>query len=190
MNKMISDWVVRLHEKKAAYLFDLIHDYLKIDGKIMDLGCGSGEVSLMLLNKGYKVTSVDVVAKLKVSGVKEIIYDGEHLPFADKEFDQVLLITVLHHVQKYEALLKEVARVSKEIIIVEDVYRNWWDRLNIFFWDGFLNLEFIGHPHSNKSDEGWKKLFKKLGFVLKAEKSGGIREIIYKFNQKAYWLSV
>ena len=190
MNKAVSDWVVKLHQKKTKYLTNLIDEFLDKKGKIMDLGCGSGEVSKKLLEEGYKVTSVDVVAKLKVSGVKEIIYDGEHLPFADKEFDQVLLITVLHHVPKFEELLQEVARVSKEIVIVEDVYENWWDKVCIWFWDGLLNLEFLGHPHNNRSDTEWKEIFRKLGFTLKGEKAGSIREIIYAFKQKAYWLSV
>lgn len=156
----------------------------------MDLGCGSGELSKKLLDRGYEVVSVDVVAKLKVEGVIEVIYDGEQLPFGDKEFDQVLLITVLHHVSNYKKLLKEVARVSKEIIIVEDIYENWWDRLNIWFWDSALNLEFFGHPHNNKSDKGWKEVFKKNGFTLKQEKAGSIREIGYAFKQKAYWICV
>ncbi len=190
MNKYISEWVVRLHQKKVSYLTNLIGDFLNKKGKIMDLGCGSGEISKRLLDEGYKVTSVDVVAKLKVKGVKEIIYDGKHLPFKDKEFDQVLLITVLHHVPEYTELLKEVARVTKEIIIVEDVYENGWDKLGIWFWDSVLNLEFFGHPHNNRNDQEWKKIFKNLGFTIEGEKSGSIREVIYAFKQKAYKLSV
>lgn len=190
MNSVVSGWVVKLHQKKVKYLNNLIVEFLDKDKKIMDLGCGSGEISKKLLEDGYKVTSVDVVAKVKVSGVKEIIYDGKHLPFKDKEFDQVLVITVLHHVADVESLLKEVARVSKEIIIVEDVYENWWDRLCVWFWDSLLNLEVLGHPHNNKNDKGWKALFEKLGFRLQKEKSGSIREVIYAFKQKAYWILV
>ncbi len=188
MNKAISDWVVRLHQKKAKYLVELIGPFLEKKAKIMDLGCGSGEVSKKLLELGYLVTSVDVVNKVKVEGVKVLVYDGEKLPFGDKEFDKVLLITVLHHVDKYGELLREVARVSKEIIIVEDIYESWWDRINIWFWDSALNLEFFGHPHHNQSDLGWKKTFEELGFILKGEKAGRIREIGYEFKQKAYWL--
>ncbi len=190
MYKGISDWVVKIHQKKVRYITSLVGDFLDKKGKIMDLGCGSGEISKKLLDDGYKVTSVDVVAKLKVEGVREIIYDGGHLPFGDKEFDQVLLITVLHHVPKFQELLKEVSRVSREIIIVEDVYENWWEKINVWFWDSALNLEFFGHPHNNRSDAEWKEIFKQNGFTLKAEKSGSIKEIIYEFRQKAYWISV
>lgn len=190
MNKWISDRVVSLHQKKAGYLVGLIGPFLKKDGRIMDLGCGSGELTKKISDLGYQITAVDVVDKVKVSGIKVTLYDGEKLPFGDKEFDQVLLITVLHHVPGYLELLKEVARVSREMIIVEDIYENWWDRLNIWFWDSVLNLEFLGHPHNNKSDAEWKKTFEELGFELTEEKAGTIREIGYEFKQRAYRLKV
>ncbi len=182
--------MARLHKKKAEYLFGLIGDYLSKKGKIMDLGCGSGVFTKRLIDEGYKVTPVDVVAKLKTEGVKEIIYDGKHLPFPDKEFDQILMITVLHHVSHYQDLLREVARVSREIIIVEDVYENDWDKFWIWFWDSVLNLEFIGHPHNNRSDPEWRKIFEQMGLKLRKSRGGVIREIIYGFKQKAYWLTV
>ena len=189
MNNMISDWVVRLHQKKVKYLYGLIAPFLKKGGKIMDLGCGSGELTKKISDLGFQITAVDVVNKVKVAGVEPVIYDGKKLPFGDKEFDQVLLITVLHHVPEYRELLKEVGRVSREVIIVEDVFENWWDRVNIWFWDSLLNLEFFGHPHNNKNDEGWKRVFRELGWKLREERQGTTRELIYAFKQRAYWLA-
>lgn len=171
-------------------MFDLIGSFLSKTGKILDLGSGSGELTKKLIDSGFRVTAVDVVDKVKVPGVQVLIYDGKKLPFKDKDFQQTLLITVLHHVPEFRDLLVEVSRVSREIIIVEDVYENWWDRLNIWLWDSVLNLEFGGHPHNNKSDQEWKKVFMELGLRIKEERSGSIREIAYAFKQKAYWLSV
>lgn len=186
MLKMVNDWVVRLHQKKTRYLVGLIKPMLEGGKTVLDLGCGSGEVSKALGDLGYLVTSVDVVDKVKVEGVKVVVYDGKKIPFEDNKFDVLLLITVLHHVAGFEDLLQEAKRVAKKIIIVEDVYENWWDRLNIWFWDSVLNLEFFGHPHNNQDDKGWKKSFEKLGFKILAEKTGRIRELVYEFKQKAY----
>ncbi len=188
MNKIISNWVVRLHQKKANYLYELIESFLNKNAKILDLGTGSGELAKKLVDEGYMVTPVDVVDKVKVSGLSVTVYDGKHLPFKDKEFEKTLLITVLHHVPEYKELLSEVARVSKEVIIVEDVYENTWDKWNIRFWDSVLNLEFFGHPHNNRNDEGWKTIFEGLEWKILGEKKGSIREIVYAFKQKAYWL--
>ncbi|OGD83845.1 hypothetical protein A2572_02655 [Candidatus Collierbacteria bacterium RIFOXYD1_FULL_40_9] len=186
MNKLVADWVVRLHQKKVKYLIELIEPLLGESKKVLDLGCGSGEVSKALMESGYLVTSVDVVDKVKVDGVKVLVYDGVNIPFKDKQFEMVLLITVLHHVNDFEKLLIEAGRVAKKVIVVEDVYENWWDRLNIWFWDSVLNLEFFGHPHQNRDDAGWKKVFGEIGFELLTERSGKIRELVYEFKQKAY----
>ena len=188
MNKMVADWVVKLHEKKVGYLMSLIVPMLGSSDKILDLGSGSGEISKALIEAGYKVTSMDVIDKVKVGGVKVVVYDGKNIPFGDKEFDTVLLITVLHHVAWYKDLILDASRVGKKILIVEDIYMNWWDRLNIWFWDSVLNLEFFGHPHQNHDDEGWKKIFEDLGFEILDEKTGRIRELVYEFKQKAYLL--
>ena len=186
MNDILKNWVVKLHEKKVKYLLDLIKPMLGESKKILDLGCGSGEVSKALLDSGYLVTSVDVVDKVKVEGVKVLVYDGVNIPFRDKEFDVVLLITVLHHVKDHDKLLIEASRAAKKVIVVEDVYENWWDKVNIWFWDSVLNLEFFGHPHQNRDDQDWKKVFVDLKFDLLAESSGKIREFVYEFKQKAY----
>ena len=57
-----------------------------------------------------------------------------------------------------------------------------WERFN---FDSLLNKEFIGHPHSNKRDREWHKLFKKLN--LKVEKKEYTKA--YGFLQNAtYYL--
>jgi len=190
MNKLIVSFVANLHQKKAEYLFGLIGPYLNKSGKIMDLGCGSGVFTKRLIDLKYRITPVDVVRKLKIDGVEEIIYDGKKLPFKDKEFQQVLMITVLHHVPHFKELLSEVARVSKEIIIVEDTYENAWDKFWTHIWDSILNLEFWGHPHNNLKDNEWKKLFKELGFEIVESKKGVLKELVYGFKQVAYFLEV
>jgi len=65
--------------------------------------------------------------------------------------------------------LREVGRVANRIVIIEDIYGGLVGKYATFFFDNLFNLEFFGHPHSNKSDEEWKKCFKRLGFSLVRE---------------------
>lgn len=188
MNKLIVSFVANLHRKKAEYLYGLVGGYLKKGVKIMDLGCGSGVFTKKLMDMGYKITPVDVVKKLKIEGVEEIIYDGKRLPFKDKEFQQVMVVTVLHHVPHFRELLRDVARVSREIIIVEDTYENAWDKFWTQIWDSILNLEFWGHPHNNLRDWEWRKIFAEEGFEILDSKKGTIRELVYGFKQVVYFL--
>lgn len=63
-------------------------------------------------------------------------------------------------------MLVEAKRVAKRIIIVEDIYESNWQKYLTCVMDSVVNFEYFGHPHTNKSDEGWKRTFKKLGLKL------------------------
>jgi len=151
-------------------LVKLITPFLKSASNILDIGSGLCRIAKILQDKGYEVTALDIQNLSIVPDIKPIIYDGKKLPFKNNSFDTALLLTVLHHTPDPEAILKEAKRVSKKIIIIEDIYKNTAHKYLTFALDSLLNLEFFGHPHSNKDDNGWKKLFKKLNLNLKGAK--------------------
>ena len=41
-------------------LYPIIHNYLQEDDEILDIGCGSGKISLELASLGYSVTGIDI----------------------------------------------------------------------------------------------------------------------------------
>jgi len=131
-------------------------------GKILDLGCGQCIHSKQLIDLGYNVTSVDVRARSKYPDIIPIIYDGKRLPFADNTFDTCLIIAVLHHTTNPELVLREALRVSRRLIIREDIYSNVFQKRYVYHLDSLLNKEFFRNPHSNKKDQEWRDLFKKL----------------------------
>ena len=134
--------------------------------KILDLGSGIGMFSHILQEQGYQVTPIDVKDKSLYPSVRPLIYDGKKLPFADYSFDVCLLLSVLHHTQNPEAILKEAKRVANKIIVSENIYRSATQKLYTHFIDSLLNLEFFHHPHTNRTDKQWKEAFKRLGLTL------------------------
>ncbi len=91
-------------------------------GRVLDVACGAGLVSLPLAEAGYSVRGVDLaagaldVARRRVPpGVDATfeVADAAHLPDADASADAVLLLDVLEHVESVPALLAEAARVVK-----------------------------------------------------------------------------
>lgn len=136
--------------------------------RILDVGSGTCNVALLMQNEGYNITPLDVADLSFTPRMKPILYDGEHMPFKNNEFSTALILTVLHHVPaaQQETVLKESARVAKRIIIIEDVHSSYLHKLVTMFMDSMFNLEFIGHPHSNKSDDEWRAVFEKLGWKL------------------------
>ncbi|HSX35014.1 MAG TPA: class I SAM-dependent methyltransferase [Candidatus Saccharimonadales bacterium] len=136
--------------------------------RILDVGAGTCNVALLMQDNGYDVTPLDVADLSFTPRMKPVLYDGAHMPFKKKEFDTALILTVLHHVPaaQHETVLRETARVAKRIIIIEDVHNSTLHKYLTMFMDSLFNLEFIGHPHSNKSDAQWRDVFQRLGWKL------------------------
>jgi ubiquinone/menaquinone biosynthesis C-methylase UbiE len=153
-------------KKRAEDIFKKIEKYLGKNDKILELGAGTCHIVEFLRNRNFDVTPLDVINISFIDGINPIIYDGKTIPFKDNYFDISLLITVLHHCQDPEDVLKEAKRVSKKVIVIEDVYDNTFEKYVTFVWDSLINLEFFGHPHSNKSHKEWRETFKKLDLKL------------------------
>ncbi len=95
------------------------------DGRILDLGCGTGEI-LLKLAKNYpnvkELVGIDLsedmlkLAKTKLGAFKEAtVCQGniEQIPYDDKHFDLVVSSGVLHYVSSPEDMAREVQRVLK-----------------------------------------------------------------------------
>ena len=139
---------------------------LKRKDAILDIGTGNGSVCYLLQKLGYSVQSLDIIDISLYPDIKPQIYDGRKIPYKNNKFDVALLLTVLHHIQKPEQVLLEVVRVAKKVIIIEEVYSNYLQKIATFITDSIFNLEFVGHPHSNKTDQQWKQCFKENNLKL------------------------
>lgn len=85
---------------------------------ILDWGCGYGQVSWLLLQRGIKPVSFDVMERPTRGAISllqsvEVIYcaDPLHLPFPPESFGAVLSVGVLEHVPDFNCSLREIHRV-------------------------------------------------------------------------------
>lgn len=165
-NKFFRKIIYKAGKERAKSIVKGIEPFLNKKDKILDVGSGTCNICEILYKKGYDVTPLDIQNLSFVDNIKPILYDGNKIPFGDDKFDVSLILTVLHHTPKPEKILMEAMRVSKQIIIIEDIYTNVIHKYLTYFFDSLLNLEFIGHPRTNKSDKQWKATFNKLGLRL------------------------
>lgn len=186
-NKLIRNFIFNNFSKSwARGKYNRIKFFLDQDDLLLDLGSGKCALSWKLRQEGYNTTPVDVQNLSFCSEIEPIIYDGKKLPFADNSFDKILLLTVLHHIPQPETVIKEALRTADELIIIEDVYSNPLQKYLTFFADSLFNFEFIGHPHSNKTEKEWQKLFDDLGLEIKEKRKD---KVLIFFDQVTYYLS-
>lgn len=163
--------VLRLATPRGRDVMRHIQPFLRNNEKVLDVGVGIGDVTLAMQRAGNDVTGLDVEDLCCTPEVKPVLYDGKTMPFADKSFDLATIITTLHHTPDPDHIVAEAARVARRIIIMEDVFYSAPHKYATFFMDSLLNLEFFGHPHSNKNDAQWKATFDKLGLRLVEERA-------------------
>jgi SAM-dependent methyltransferase len=86
--------------------------------RCLDLGSDNGVVSLLLRRRGGRWASADLTAAA-VGSIRELVADDVHqvaegaLPFADAEFDRVVIVDMLEHVADEAAFVAELARITK-----------------------------------------------------------------------------
>ena len=176
-------WALRRAEVKRKRLLP----FLTYGKSILEVGSGNGALAKLLGQEGMKLSTLDIEDKCLFDDVKVQVYDGQKLPFNDRQFDVCQLITMLHHTSNAEELIREAKRVSDRVIVMEDIYENRFQKYVTWFTDSLVNWEFFGHPHTNRTDAEWKELFQRNGLAV--EKAEYYRFLLF-FKQVTYILNV
>ncbi len=117
--------------ERADLIIEQINPFL--NGKnVLDYGCGDGLIGLRLHRNGYSVVNLDVRMVTRLSdmalydGIPFILYgDGHNLPESIGKFDNVLLLTVLHHTDNPVRNLENAIKATRKggrLIVIESVY--------------------------------------------------------------------
>lgn len=118
--------------------FAIIAGWLGFGSKVLDLGCGDGELLTYLRNsleiRGYGVEKDDAnwLACLQ-NGTNVIQMDLEDglSGFEDQSFDTVILSQTLQAMHNTEEIVQEMLRVGREVIVTFPNFGYWRNRVQI-----------------------------------------------------------
>ncbi|MFY9855487.1 MAG: methyltransferase domain-containing protein [Terracidiphilus sp.] len=119
---MMQTWDPRTYEKNGAFVPGMANEILQwLDAaageRILDLGCGDGQLTARIAATGASVVGVDasptMVAAARARGIEVLEASAESLPCGDACFDAVFSNAVLHWVRDQDAMMDEVRRVLK-----------------------------------------------------------------------------
>jgi SAM-dependent methyltransferase len=103
-------------EQREGRDLDLIASWIPAGAAVLDVATGGGHVARRLRESGHDVVTVDPAPGMQ----PDVVCRAEDLPFADGSFDAVVTRIAPHHFSDVPAAVTEMARVSGDLVIVED----------------------------------------------------------------------
>jgi 2-polyprenyl-3-methyl-5-hydroxy-6-metoxy-1,4-benzoquinol methylase len=158
--------------KRTQSIIKPMFEILKEQGdclKVLDVGCGNGVVSELIVKLGHDVWGIDentkVLKEARERGVKT--FEGtleKNFPFKNKSFDVVFCLRVLEHIFNTIKFLKECNRVLRKngiLIITADNILSLPNRVRMLF--GFYPLSLAPSETYGRYSEH-KRCFNKKAF--------------------------
>ncbi len=136
--------------------FRIIADLIEKNSRILDVGCGDGELMSFILNnisnniRGIEISKTNV-QKCISKGLIVIEGDAEKdlFQFPDSSFDFVILSQTLQAFLNPEKVLDELLRVGKKAIVTIPNFGHWRVRLNLLFKGTMPITETLPHKWYN-----------------------------------------
>lgn len=118
--------------------YQLAEKWIKPHSKILDLGCGNGDLLAYLQQKlnvfgyGIEIDQYKInegIAK-GLNIIEQDLNDGL-AQFADNSFDTVVMARALQAVKEPDQLLLDMLRVGREVIVTFPNFAHWQNRIHL-----------------------------------------------------------
>lgn len=158
--------------KRLDFIVNSIKSMNNPDAKILDIGCGNGNISLALGSLGYNVIGVDIDqasidtanSRNKYPNVKFELLDANSFVMSD-EFDGVVCSEVLEHLHKPYELLESIYRILKPGGVFAATVPNGYGPREMLIT---RPMQWLGRHNLDKGIIAFKKL---LGYSAKTLQS-------------------
>jgi SAM-dependent methyltransferase len=160
--------------RRVRVLSEILATTLPRDARVLDVGTGDGSIAanIMKHRADLAIEGVDVFQRPTMH-IPVTVFDGHHLPFADRAFDCVLFVDVLHHTDDAGILVREAARVANNSVVIKDhLLEGMFAGPTLRFMDWVGNR---GHdvvlPYNYLPRSRWDEIFGGAGLQVAAWRS-------------------
>lgn len=120
--------------------YSLISEFIESKSKVLDLGCGNGELLKMLVDKkqcigsGIDISQQNVIESIQkgLSVIQGDIDEGL-CEFGENDYDYVILNQTLQSTEKPDFVIKEMLRVGRKVVVSFPNFGYWRVRFYLFF---------------------------------------------------------
>ena len=147
-----------------------------LQGRILEIGAGTGYITLALAKAGYKFISIDkdkealktaalnLAYEKVLSNVEFHIMDGKSMDFGNESFENIVCVNLFHHINKINKMLSEIDRVlcANGKVVLADFNKKGMEIVNAVH-----KQEGRVHENSNVTKDSIYSYFRGLGYELK-----------------------
>ncbi len=168
-------------------------------GSVVDLGCGTGTIDLLLAKKGYSVTGIDLSSEMLTIADKKLTDAGRKALFVRQDMTSFSLVRKadvvistldgINHLKSEDDVLRTFSRVSKNLrhggIFIFDMNTIYKHRCtlgnNCFIFD--TDDVYLGWQNDYRASDD--SVLITLDFFVKSSKDG-IDRFTESFRERAY----
>lgn len=163
-----------VYGRRITVLARHLAELLPADATVLDVGSGDGVLArrIMTARPDLAIRGVDVLARPSTH-IPVDVFDGVHLPFADREFDATMMVDVLHHASDQDALLRELGRVTRRAVVIKDhLVQGLLAHPTLRFMDWVGNARHgVALPYSYWTPDRWERAFANAGLRVVARRN-------------------
>ena len=148
--------------KRVRVDHDLIASLIEADSRVLDVGCGDGELMIKLIReKNVRAEGIEIDQDLVISAVEKgislIHCDIEEVKaYGDESFDYVILSQTVQTLRSPDKVFRQLLRIGRKVIVSFPNFAYWKSRLQLsllgrapitaqlpFSWYDSPNIHFL-----------------------------------------------
>ena len=133
------------------HLYEMIAEHIQPCGTAVDVGCGTGDLLSLLVDKTHQVIGIDSSpgmldqARRRFTRIQKIdlrLGEVEHLPIRDQTVDAAVMNMVLHHLSQPEQGIREIYRILKprSLFVITEFAKHDRESVRVQYGDRWLGF--------------------------------------------------